>query len=435
MSSFTEIEGKTAQPSRKDIRKSLLASGVGNLLEWYDWTIYAVASIYIASALFDKADPTSALLNTLAVFAVGFISRPIGGFVFGPLANKYGRKKSMVISICLMALSSFLFAALPTYEQVGMAAPFLLLLVRLLQGLSVGGEYGAVATYMSELGLKGQRGFFSSFQYVTLTGGQLLASLLGVIFLGFMTEQQLQEGGWRIPFVIGGLAAIVSLLARSRLEETLSHEESDKEESGTLRELFKNHWKTFLLVVGYTSAGSLSFYVITVYSKTYMTKIGIDATTVGLIMTVCIFILMVAQPFFGILSDKISRRNSMLLFSSLMAIAIYPVMAIGMRTFSDSPVIVALLLIFLMMLLSLYTSISGIVKAEMFPPHVRALGVGFSYAVGNAVFGGSAPSVALQFKSAGIENTFFIYVIVMLVICFLCSLQLPKEAKYLKDDH
>lgn len=334
-----------------------------------------------------------------------------------------------------MAVSSFLFAALPTYEQVGMAAPFLLLLVRLMQGLSVGGEYGAVATYMSELGLKGQRGFFSSFQYVTLTGGQLLASLLGVLFLAFMSEQQLLDGGWRIPFVIGGVAAIISLLARSRLEETLSTEDSDKEESGTLRELFKNHWKTFLLVVGYTSEGSLSFYVITVYSKTYLTNIGMDSKTVGLIMTGCIFVLMVAQPFFGALSDRIGRRLCMLLFSSLMAISIYPVMAIGMRYFSDTPMMVAALLIFLMLLLSLYTSIGGIVKAEMFPPHVRALGVGFSYAVGNAIFGGSAPSVALQFKSAGIENTFFIYVIVMLIICFLCSLKLPKEPEYLKDDH
>lgn len=421
---------------KKSRIKGIVGAASGNLVEWFDFYIYAVFAVYFTKALTaPNMDNSTQAIYVWGVFAASFFMRPIGSWLFGRIADKHGRKKSMVISICLMALSSFFFAALPTYEQVGMAAPFLLLLVRLLQGLSVGGEYGAVATYMSELGLKGQRGFFSSFQYVTLTGGQLLASLLGVIFLGFMTEQQLQEGGWRIPFVIGGLAAIVSLLARSRLEETLSHDESDKEESGTLRELFKNHWKTFLLVVGYTSAGSLSFYVITVYSKTYMTNIGIDATTVGLIMTVCIFILMVAQPFFGILSDKISRRNSMLLFSSLMAIAIYPVMAIGMRTFSDSPVIVALLLIFLMMLLSLYTSISGIVKAEMFPPHVRALGVGFSYAVGNAVFGGSAPSVALQFKSAGIENTFFIYVIVMLVICFLCSLQLPKEAKYLKDDH
>lgn len=243
------------------------------------------------------------------------------------------------------------------------------------------------------------------------------------------------NGGWRIPFIIGGVAAIISLVARSGLEETLSTADSEREESGSLKALFSNHWKTFLLVVGYTSAGSLSFYVITVYSKTYLTNLGIEGKTVGLIMTACIFVLMIAQPVFGILSDRIGRRNSMLAFSALMAIFIYPVMVIAMPYFSSSPLMLGLLLIFLMLILSFYTSISGIVKAEMFPPHVRALGVGFSYAVGNAIFGGSAPSVALQFKSSGHESTFFIYVIVMLVICFLCSLKLPKAPKYLHNEH
>ncbi|MFC3902083.1 MFS transporter, MHS family, dicarboxylic acid transporter PcaT [Acinetobacter marinus] len=425
----------TAAEKRSRIR-GIIGAASGNLVEWFDFYIYAVFAVYFTKALTAPSmDSTYQSIYVWGVFAASFFMRPIGSWLFGRIADKHGRKKSMVISIILMAISSFLFACLPTYEQVGMLAPFLLLMVRLLQGLSVGGEYGAVATYMSELGLKGQRGFFSSFQYVTLTGGQLLASLLGVILLAAMTEQQLLDGGWRIPFVIGGISAIISLLARSRLEETLNHEDSDKEESGTLRELFKNHWKTFLLVVGYTSAGSLSFYVITVYSKTYLTNLGISSQTVGFIMTICIFILMVAQPIFGMLSDRIGRRTSMLAFSGLMAIFIYPVMAVGMPYFSGSPIIVALLLIFLMMILSFYTSISGIVKAEMFPPHVRALGVGFSYAVGNALFGGSAPSVALQFKAAGIENTFFVYVIIMLIICFLCSFKLPKEPEYLQDDH
>jgi len=211
-----------------------------------------------------------------------------------------------------------------------------------------------------------------------------------------MTEQQLNDGGWRIPFVIGGIAALLSLAARSRLEETLSHEDAQREESGSLVALLKQHWKTFLLVVGYTS------------------NIGIDGKTVGFIMTTALFVFMLAQPFFGMLSDRIGRRTSMLAFSLLSAIFIYPVMVTGMRSFADSPVIITLLLIFLMMLLSFYTSISGLVKAEMFPPHVRALGVGFSYAVGNALFGGSAPSVALIFKDAGIENIFFVYVIIIL---------------------
>lgn len=425
----------TKEEKRGRIR-GIVGAASGNLVEWFDFYIYAVFAAYFTKALTaPDMDSGTQAIYVWGVFAASFFMRPIGSWVFGRIADKHGRKKSMVISICLMAVSSFLFAALPTYEQVGMAAPFLLLLVRLLQGLSVGGEYGAVATYMSELSLKGQRGFFASFQYVTLSGGQLLASLLGVIMLAFLSEQQLLDGGWRIPFVIGGIAAIISLLARSRLEETLSSEDSDKEESGSLSELFKNHWKTFLLVVGYTSAGSLTFYVITVYSKTYLTNMGVDSKTVGFIMTASLFIFMLAQPVFGAISDRIGRRAAMLAFSGTMAIFIYPVMVIWMPHFSYSPLMVALLLIFLMMLLSFYTSISGLVKAEMFPPHVRALGVGFSYAVGNAIFGGSAPSVALQFKAAGIESTFFLYVIVMLVICFLCSFKLPKEPEYLKHDH
>ncbi|WP_288403303.1 MFS transporter [uncultured Acinetobacter sp.] len=416
--------------------KGIVGAASGNLVEWFDFYIYAVFAAYFTHALTaPDMDSTTKAIYVWGVFAASFFMRPIGSWLFGRIADRHGRKQSMVISICLMALSSFLFAALPTYEQVGMFAPFLLLMVRLLQGLSVGGEYGAVATYMSELGLKGQRGFFASFQYVTLSGGQLLASLLGVILLGFMTEQQLNDGGWRIPFVIGGVAALLSLAARSRLEETLSHEDAQREESGSLVVLLKQHWKTFLLVVGYTSAGSLTFYVVTVYSKTYLTNIGIDGKTVGFIMTTALFVFMLAQPFFGMLSDRIGRRTSMLAFSLLSAIFIYPVMVTGMRSFADSPVIITLLLIFLMMLLSFYTSISGLVKAEMFPPHVRALGVGFSYAVGNALFGGSAPSVALIFKDAGIENTFFIYVIFMLIICFFCSLALPKKPEYLEHDH
>lgn len=416
--------------------KGIVGAASGNLVEWFDFYIYAVFAAYFTHALTaPDMEPTTKAIYVWGVFAASFFMRPIGSWLFGRIADRSGRKHSMVISICLMALSSFLFAALPTYDQVGMWAPFLLLMVRLLQGLSVGGEYGAVATYMSELGLKGQRGFFASFQYVTLSGGQLLASLLGVILLGFMTEQQLNDGGWRIPFVIGGIAAILSLLARSRLEETLSHEDAEREESGSLVALLKQHWKTFLLVVGYTSAGSLTFYVVTVYSKTYLTNIGMDGKTVGFIMTTALFVFMLAQPLFGMLSDRIGRRASMLAFSLLSAIFIYPVMVTGMRSFVDSPVIITLLLIFLMMLLSFYTSISGLVKAEMFPPHVRALGVGFSYAVGNALFGGSAPSVALLFKDAGIENIFFIYVIIMLTICFFCSWALPKKPEYLEHDH
>ena len=397
---------------KRDRVMAIVGAASGNLVEWFDFYIYAAFAIYFTHALTapDMSDASKAIY-VWGVFAASFFMRPLGSWLFGWIGDTYGRKKSMIISITLMAISSFLFAALPTYEQVGMVAPFLLLAVRLLQGLSVGGEYGTVATYMSEVALKGQRGFYASFQYVTLSGGQLLASALGVLMLALMSKEQLMDGGWRIPFIVGGVVAILSFFARRHLKETLSEDESKKEGSGSLKELFKHNWKTFLLVVGYTSAGSLCFYIITVYSKTYITSLGFDDKTVGYMMTIALFVFMCAQPLFGILSDRIGRRASMMLFSITCAIFIYPVMVIAMPYFHDSAVIVTLLLIFLMFMLSFYTSISGLVKAEMFPPYIRALGVGFAYAVGNAIFGGSAPAVALKLKDLGMENSFFVYVI------------------------
>ncbi|CAK9885913.1 MAG: Alpha-ketoglutarate permease [Candidatus Erwinia impunctatus] len=427
---LTTIDDK--QERRRCIR-GIVGAASGNLVEWFDFYIYAVFAAYFTKALTPPdMDPLTQSVYVWGVFAASFLMRPLGSWLFGRIADRHGRRRSMVASVTLMGFGSFLFAALPTYDQAGIIAPLLLLLVRLLQGLSVGGEYGAVATYMSELGLKGRRGFYASFQYVTLSGGQLLASLLSVVLLTFMSEQHLHDGGWRIPFVIGGIAALISLLARKNLEETLS-ESNAKGEAGSLSDLFAKHWQAFLLVVGYTSAGSLCFYTVTVYSKTYLTNLGIDGKQVSYIMTFSLLIFMLAQPLFGTISDRIGRRASMIFFSLLMLIFIYPVMWLAIPYFAHSPVIIALLLIFLMLILSFYTSISGLIKAEMFPSHIRALGVGLSYAIGNAIFGGSAPSVALQFKVFGKEHLFFVYVAVVLLVCLFCSLQLPRKPQYLND--
>lgn len=425
----------TPEEKRKRIY-AITGAASGNLVEWFDFYIYAVFAAYFQSSLLPSDMPESTKsIYVWGVFAASFFMRPLGSWLFGWMADKYGRKTSMLVSITMMCASSFCFALLPTHQQVGMLAPFLLLVVRLFQGLSVGGEYGAVATYMSEVALRGRRGFFASFQYVTLSGGQLLASLLGVIMLALLSEEQIKDGAWRIPFIIGGCAALLSLWIRRTLEETTTAEERNKKDSGSLIALFKDHWKAFITVVGYTAGGSLAFYTITIYSKTYLTGLGMNGKTVGYIMTLALFVFMVSQPFFGMLADRIGRRASMLLFSGLGAICIYPIMVSGMQSATASPVVISLLLILMMLILSFYTSIGGLVKAEMFPTEVRALGVGFSYALGNAVFGGSAPAVALKFKEAGIENEFFIYVIVMLIICFVFSWRIPKEPEYLQHDH
>jgi MHS family dicarboxylic acid transporter PcaT-like MFS transporter len=413
---------------------AIIAASSGNLVEWFDFYIYAFCAIYFAPAFFPKSDPTAQLLNTAGVFAAGFLMRPIGGWLFGRIADRHGRKNSMVFSVMLMCVGSLAIACLPTYASIGAAAPLLLLLARLLQGLSVGGEYGTTATYMSEIAMRGQRGFFSSFQYVTLIGGQLLAVLVVVILQQLLDERELKDWGWRIPFVIGAVTAVVALFLRRTLHETTTAENRSSKAAGSVAEIFRHHKAAFFTVLGYTAGGSLIFYTFTTYMQKYLVNsAGMSIKTASNVMTACLFLYMCMQPVFGALSDRIGRRRNMLLFGALGAIATVPILS-ALRTIS-SPVAAFGLIMLALAIVSFYTSIGGIVKAEMFPPEVRALGVGLSYAVANAIFGGSAEYVALGLKSIGHESAFYWYVTAMMVIAFVVSLRLPRQASYLHDDH
>ncbi|MRW82728.1 MFS transporter [Pseudoduganella sp. FT26W] len=429
----------TAQPhySAEEKRKrvfAIISASSGNLVEWFDFYVYSFASIYFASQFFPSGNSTAEFLKSAAVFAVGFLMRPIGGWMFGRIADRVGRKKSMVVSVLMMCGGSLAIAVLPTYASIGVAAPILLLIIRMFQGLSVGGEYGTTATYMSEVALRGQRGFFSSFQYVTLIGGQLLAVLTVVILEQFLTEPELKAWGWRVPFVVGAVAALVSLMLRRTLHETSKAEDLNKKEAGTLAGIFKYHRAAFLTVLGYTAGGSLIFYTFTTYMQKYLVNTsGMAPKTASVVMTGALFLYMCMQPVFGMLADRIGRRHSMMLFGGLGTLATYPILEI-LRGNSNSFFAFALITLALA-IVSLYTSISGLVKAEMFPPEVRALGVGLSYAIANAIFGGSAEFVGLSFKNAGHEDWFFIYVTIMMVIAFLVSMRLPKTPSYLHTDH
>lgn len=437
----TTLDGATApaqQPyTLEEKRKrifAIMAASSGNLVEWFDFYIYAFCAIYFAPSFFPKADPTVQLLNTAGVFAAGFLMRPVGGWLFGRIADRKGRKTSMVTSVIMMCAGSLMIACLPTYEAIGVAAPALLLLARLLQGLSVGGEYGTTATYMSEVAMRGQRGFFSSFQYVTLIGGQLLAVLVLIVLQQFLTDAELKAWGWRIPFVVGAAAAVVALLLRRSLKETSSAETRQHKGAGSVGELFRNHKAAFFTVLGYTAGGSLIFYTFTTYMQKYLVNsAGMSIKTASSVMTLCLFVYMCLQPVFGALSDRIGRRNNMLWFGALGALMTVPILT-ALQSVS-SPVVAFFLITLALAVISFYTSISGIVKAEMFPPEVRALGVGLSYAVANAMFGGSAEYVALGLKSLHMESAFYWYVTGMMVLAFLVSLRLPREASYLRHDH
>jgi MHS family alpha-ketoglutarate permease-like MFS transporter len=329
----------------------------------------------------------------------------------------------MVISVLMMCAGSLMIAVLPTYQTIGALAPTLLLMARLAQGLSVGGEYGTAATYMSEVAGRGQRGFYSSFQYVTLIGGQLLALLVLVVLQQVLSTDQLKAWGWRIPFFMGALAAVVALYLRRSLEETASQETMRHKEAGSILGLL-HHKRAFLIVLAFTAGGSLYFYTFTTYMQKYLVNtVKMDPKTASTVMTVALVLYMLLQPVFGALSDRIGRRNNMLLFTGLATLAAVPLLTMLGGAASATAAFALVMTGFV--IASFYTAISGVVKAELFPAEVRALGVGLSYAIANAMFGGTAEYVALWLKSSGVESLFFWYVAAMTGIGLVASILMP----------
>ena len=426
-SQSAEAAGITPAEDRGRIIRAIMGASSGNLVEWYDFYAYAFTSIYFAAAFFPAGDQTSQLMATAGIFAVGFFMRPLGGWLFGWIADRHGRKNSMIISVLLMCAGSLMIAVLPTYATIGALAPVLLLVARLAQGLSVGGEYGTAATYMSEVAGRKHRGFYSSFQYVTLIGGQLLALLVLLMLQQFLTVDQLRAWGWRIPFVIGALAAVVAMILRRSLSETANHEAMQSKEAGSLRALLR-HKRSALLVFCFTAGGSLYFYTFTTYMQKYLVNTAHMAVgTVSVVMTGVLVLYMLLQPVFGALSDRIGRRSNMLLFSGFATIASVPLL--GWLGGASSPFAAFALVLAGLVIASFYTSISGVVKAEMFPDTVRALGVGFTYAVGNAMFGGTAEYVALSFKASGRESWFAWYVGALCAVAFVASVLMPDNRR------
>ncbi len=316
---------------------AIVGAASGNLVEWFDFYVYSFCAIYFAPVFFPSDNRTTQLLNTAGVFAVGFLMRPIGGWLFGWLADKHGRRTAMMISVLMMCAGSLSIAILPGYASIGAAAPALLLLARLFQGLSVGGEYGASATYMSEIAVPGRRGFFASFQYVTLIGGQLLALLTLVLLQQILSAEQLSDWGWRVPFALGAIASVVAFYLRRSLQETTSESIRERKETGTLSELL-NHKRAFLTVLGFTAGGSLIFYTFTTYMQKYLVNTaGLPTKTASAVMTCALLAYMLMQPLFGALSDRIGRRTSMIAFGTLSTLGTVPILHASRKSPTPMP--------------------------------------------------------------------------------------------------
>ena len=393
--------------------RAIFVGSAGNLVEWFDFYAYSAFALYFAKSFFPSESQTAQLLNAAAIFAVGFLMRPFGGWLFGHIADRHGRRLALTVSVLMMCVGSLIIAVTPTYATIGLAAPFVLLFARLVQGLSLGGEYGTSATYLSEMAHPEHRGFYSSFQYVTLIGGQLLAMLV-LLFLQkvLLTPEQIDAWGWRIPFFIGAALAVVVYFMRRDMHESEAFLEASAlgVRESPLKALMR-HPREVAIVVGLTLGGTVAFYTYTTYMQKFLVNsVGLAKDTSTLIAAGTLFLYMCLQPVVGAISDRVGRRPVLLTFGVLGTLLTVPILTALQNAKDPWGALV---------IVSGYTAINAVVKAELFPTGVRAMGVGFPYAITVALFGGTAEYVALYLKEIGYEHAFFWYVTACIFISLL----------------
>ncbi|MBC2644101.1 MULTISPECIES: MFS transporter [unclassified Rhodococcus (in: high G+C Gram-positive bacteria)] len=425
MSDDATPSGPTHAPTstRRAVLNTMKGSA-GNLVEWYDVYIYTVFATYFEAQFFDENEANSTLY-IYAIFAVTFVMRPIGSWFFGRFADRRGRKAALMLSITIMSSCSFVVAVMPTRDVIGYWAAVILVLARLVQGFATGGEYGTSATYMSEAATANRRGFLSSFQYVTLVGGHVLAQFTLLVALSVLDVEALHDWGWRIGFFIGGLAALVVLWIRRSMDESLSESHlkairaGEDRTAGSLTALFTEHWRPLLLVFLITAGGTVAFYTYSVNAPAIVkSTFGDDrALTATWINLLSLILLLLLQPVGGLVSDRVGRKPLLIFFGVGGVFYTYVLLTFLPRT--TSPLSAFALVAVGYVILTGYTSINAIVKAELFPADVRALGVGLGYALANSVFGGTAPVLFQAAKSAGHVGWFIFYVTVVIVVSLL----------------
>ncbi|MBS2015423.1 MAG: MFS transporter [Deltaproteobacteria bacterium] len=398
--------------------RSILTGSAGNLIEWYDWYAYSAFTLYFASSFFPSGDPTAELLGAAAVFAAGFVVRPIGAWIMGRFADRRGRKAGLTLSVVLMCFGSLVIAVVPTHATIGDAAPAILLFARIVQGLSVGGEYGASATYLSEMAESKRRGLWSSLQGVTLVSGQLVALTVLMVLQALLDRRALEAWGWRIPFAIGALLAVAVFGFRRGLLETSEYEEVKerrREARSSALRLFREHPREAFVVIGLTAGGTLAFYAYTTYVQKFLVVTsGFSKETATRITALALLVFLPLQPAVGWLSDRVGRRPILLAFGVLGTLFTYPLLDALAAT--RSPYVAFALVVTALVIVTGYTSINPVVKAELFPAEIRTLGVALPFAIANTLFGGTAEYVALWFKTRGMERGFFVYVTVVIAM-------------------
>lgn len=424
------MKNSTSKLENVSQKKVILAGTVGNAVEWFDWTIYATFAVFFAKQFFPSTDPTASLLATFAIFAVGFFMRPLGGIVLGIFSDRYGRKAALAATIMMMAGGSLMIGLSPTYEVIGIFAPIILVLARLLQGLSLGGEFASAATYLSEMAPKEKRGFYSSFMFFSAAIGILMASSLAWLLTTILTEQQMSNYGWRIPFLLGALGGLVGMwIRRSVPDSEMTH--AKEKVKNPLIFLIKNHPKETLRIVGISILTTFAFYIFIVYVPSYAIKaLGAEPKVAFAANTIALVVFMLCQPVFGWLSDKIGRKPQLIVFAVGYLLFFYPIIKWMDSSFSS----ILLVEIFGLLLYALYTSIGPTLMSEQFPTEVRAVGIGAPYNLMVALLGGTTPYILTWLQSIGKQDYFYFLVIIGAALTLLTFIKMPETVgKKLED--
>ncbi|MGW4828869.1 MFS transporter [Amycolatopsis japonica] len=414
-----------------DRRRTLFGLGAGNAMEWFDWNIYATFASFFAAQFFNAHDEVSALLSTLAVFAVGFAARPLGGLVFGWIADRKGRQLSMTLTVAIAAGGSLVIGFSPTYGQIGVWASVILVVARLGQGLAHGGELPSAQTYIAEVAPAGRRGLWSSLIYFSGTCGVLAGTLLGAVLSGVLSHDQMLSFGWRIPFVIGGVFGLYSLYMRLRMRETgvfLAESAKDeaagkKAEKGRIWQTIKQNPKLLVQVVGLTVGATVIYYMWAVAAPSYaITVRGVDPTGALWAGVFANVIFLIALPLWGRLSDRIGRKPVLFIAIVGLLVLSFPLNAMV----GDQAWQLFLAMSIALVFMAGFSSIGPAVYAEIFPTRIRTIGVGVPYSIAVAAFGGTAPYLQTLLAKNGHPSLFVVYGMVLMVISALVVFTLPE---------
>lgn len=407
--------------------RTILAGSVGNAVEWFDWTIYASFAIFFSSQFFPKGNETAALLATFGIFAVGFFMRPVGGWLLGIFSDRYGRKAALALTILMMAGGSLIIGITPTYATIGIAAPLLLTLARLMQGLSLGGEYASASTFLTEMAPNNRRGFYSSFLFFSAAVGILAASAIGWALTSTLSEADMAAWGWRVPFLVGAAGGLVGMWIRRSIPETESFSESKKAgiEKQPLRTLVREHPREVMRIVGFSVLTTFAFYLFVAYVPTYAIRhVKAEPQTAFAANTVALIVFMLVQPLFGALSDRIGRKPQLIVFAAGYLILFYPLITTMGPSFGS----ILMVELFGLVLYAMYTSIGPAIMSEQFPTSVRAVGIGAPYNLVVALLGGTTPYLLTWLQSNGMERWFFYYVLAGAVVTLITFIRMPETA-------